>query len=171
MSTLIPPVPLANPEDQFRIEYIKSIAPLSDFDYPQVRGSEGFWVCSDVNVYLSVYESENAGMVRCVLFIFVLLIVRFVCEAVWFADLHRSHCADKAYDCQKNILSVTDLMFAFLLTLFVFLMFASTTGLIPFYLVMYLCYAWLHWVCIDSRRNNILKCFLGVFFFLIMACF
>uniref|UniRef100_A0A3Q1GBU5 Guanine nucleotide-binding protein G(s) subunit alpha n=1 Tax=Acanthochromis polyacanthus TaxID=80966 RepID=A0A3Q1GBU5_9TELE len=37
MSTLIPPVPLANPEDQFRIEYIKSIAPLSDFDYSQVR--------------------------------------------------------------------------------------------------------------------------------------
>ncbi|CAB1444012.1 unnamed protein product [Pleuronectes platessa] len=35
MSTLIPPVPLANPEDQFRIEYIKSIAPLSDFDYSQ----------------------------------------------------------------------------------------------------------------------------------------
>lgn len=37
MSTLIPPVPLANPEDQFRIDYIKSIAPLSDFDYTQVR--------------------------------------------------------------------------------------------------------------------------------------
>uniref|UniRef100_A0A673FKM4 Guanine nucleotide-binding protein G(olf) subunit alpha-like n=1 Tax=Sinocyclocheilus rhinocerous TaxID=307959 RepID=A0A673FKM4_9TELE len=28
MSTLIPPVPLANPEDQFRINYIKSIAPI-----------------------------------------------------------------------------------------------------------------------------------------------
>lgn len=54
MSTLIPPVPLANPEDQFRIEYIKSIAPLSDFDYPQVRGSEGFGVCSDVDVHVSV---------------------------------------------------------------------------------------------------------------------
>lgn len=75
-------------------------------------------MCSDVSVCVSVYESENAGMVRCVLFIFVLLIVRFVCEAVWFADLHCSHCADKAYGCQKNILSVTDLMFAFLLTLF-----------------------------------------------------
>lgn len=42
MSTLIPPVPLANPEDQFRIEYIKSIAPLSDFDYSQVRHSQSF---------------------------------------------------------------------------------------------------------------------------------
>lgn len=54
MSTLIPPVPLANPEDQFRIEYIKSIAPLSDFDYPQVRGSSAFWVCSDVDVRVCV---------------------------------------------------------------------------------------------------------------------
>ncbi|XP_045550481.1 guanine nucleotide-binding protein G(s) subunit alpha isoforms XLas isoform X2 [Salmo salar] len=35
MSTLIPPVTLANPKDQFRIEYIKSIALLSDFDYTQ----------------------------------------------------------------------------------------------------------------------------------------
>lgn len=67
---------------------------------------------------MSVYESENAGMVCCVPFIFVLLIVHFVCEAVWVADLHRSHCTDKAYGCQKNIFSVTDLMFAFLLTLF-----------------------------------------------------
>lgn len=39
MSTLIPPVPLANPEDQFRVDYIKSIAPLSDFDYTQVRSA------------------------------------------------------------------------------------------------------------------------------------
>lgn len=54
MSTLIPPVPLANPEDQFRIEYIKSIAPLSDFDYPQVRGSDGFGVCSHVDVCVSL---------------------------------------------------------------------------------------------------------------------
>nr|XP_020649184.1 guanine nucleotide-binding protein G(olf) subunit alpha isoform X1 [Pogona vitticeps] len=33
MSTLIPPVPLANQENQFRADYIKSIAPLSDFEY------------------------------------------------------------------------------------------------------------------------------------------
>ncbi|KAL7984408.1 hypothetical protein Chor_002978 [Crotalus horridus] len=36
MSTLIPPVPLANQENQFRADYIKSIAPLSDFDYTQM---------------------------------------------------------------------------------------------------------------------------------------
>ncbi|XP_061111091.1 guanine nucleotide-binding protein G(olf) subunit alpha isoform X1 [Conger conger] len=35
MSTLIPPVPLGNPGDQFRVDYIKSIAPLSDFDYTE----------------------------------------------------------------------------------------------------------------------------------------
>lgn len=38
MSTLIPPVPLANLDNQFRADYIKSIAPLSDFDYTEVRG-------------------------------------------------------------------------------------------------------------------------------------
>ncbi|XP_039540510.1 guanine nucleotide binding protein (G protein), alpha activating activity polypeptide, olfactory type 2 isoform X2 [Pimephales promelas] len=43
MSTLIPPVPLANPEDQFRIDYIKSIAPLSDFDYTQLLSIQEFF--------------------------------------------------------------------------------------------------------------------------------
>uniref|UniRef100_A0A4W3GJD5 Uncharacterized protein n=1 Tax=Callorhinchus milii TaxID=7868 RepID=A0A4W3GJD5_CALMI len=37
MSTLIPPVQLANPQHQFRLDYIRSIAPLSDFEYTQVR--------------------------------------------------------------------------------------------------------------------------------------
>ncbi|CAH7031487.1 unknown_gene_14809 [Phodopus roborovskii] len=37
MSTIIPPVPLANPENQFRSDYIKSIAPITDFEYSQVR--------------------------------------------------------------------------------------------------------------------------------------
>lgn len=35
-------------------------------------------MCSVVSVCVSVCESENAGMVCCVLVIFVLLIVRFV---------------------------------------------------------------------------------------------
>uniref|UniRef100_A0A2K6G7R3 G protein subunit alpha L n=1 Tax=Propithecus coquereli TaxID=379532 RepID=A0A2K6G7R3_PROCO len=35
MSTIIPPVPLANPENQFRSDYIKSIAPITDFEYSQ----------------------------------------------------------------------------------------------------------------------------------------
>uniref|UniRef100_A0A673NLT6 Guanine nucleotide-binding protein G(olf) subunit alpha-like n=1 Tax=Sinocyclocheilus rhinocerous TaxID=307959 RepID=A0A673NLT6_9TELE len=37
MSTLTPPVSIANPSNQPRAEYIKSIAPLSDFDYTEVR--------------------------------------------------------------------------------------------------------------------------------------
>ncbi|XP_041102101.1 guanine nucleotide-binding protein G(olf) subunit alpha-like [Polyodon spathula] len=53
MSILIPPVPLANPENQFRMDYIKSIAPLSDFDYTQeffehakkLWGDEGVKAC------------------------------------------------------------------------------------------------------------------------------
>ena len=39
MSTIIPPVPLANPENQFRSDYIKSIAPITDFEYSQVSKS------------------------------------------------------------------------------------------------------------------------------------
>ncbi|KAG8505189.1 Guanine nucleotide-binding protein G(olf) subunit alpha [Galemys pyrenaicus] len=37
MSTIIPPVPLANPENQFRSDYIKSIAPITDFEYSQPK--------------------------------------------------------------------------------------------------------------------------------------
>jgi len=37
MSTLTPPLSIANPSNQPRAEYIKSIAPLSDFDYTEVR--------------------------------------------------------------------------------------------------------------------------------------
>ncbi|XP_051693530.1 guanine nucleotide-binding protein G(olf) subunit alpha-like [Oryctolagus cuniculus] len=35
MSTIRPPVPLANPENQFRSDYIKSIAPVADSEYLQ----------------------------------------------------------------------------------------------------------------------------------------
>ncbi|XP_078019036.1 guanine nucleotide-binding protein G(olf) subunit alpha-like isoform X1 [Epinephelus lanceolatus] len=35
MGTLTPPVPLGNPGNQFRVDYIKSIAPLSDFEYTE----------------------------------------------------------------------------------------------------------------------------------------
>lgn len=36
MSMLTPPMPLGNPGNQFRVDYIKSIAPLSDFEYTEV---------------------------------------------------------------------------------------------------------------------------------------
>nr|XP_008300519.1 PREDICTED: uncharacterized protein LOC103372613 [Stegastes partitus] len=35
MSTLTPPIPLGNPSNQFRVDYIRSIAPLSDFEYTE----------------------------------------------------------------------------------------------------------------------------------------
>ncbi|KAM4718123.1 guanine nucleotide-binding protein G(olf) subunit alpha isoform 2-T2 [Anableps anableps] len=38
MSALTPPVPLGNPDNQFRVDYIKSIAPLSDFEYTEPLG-------------------------------------------------------------------------------------------------------------------------------------
>lgn len=36
MTVLTPPIPLGNPDNQFRADYIRSIAPLSDFDYTEV---------------------------------------------------------------------------------------------------------------------------------------
>ncbi|XP_077577093.1 guanine nucleotide-binding protein G(olf) subunit alpha-like isoform X1 [Stigmatopora nigra] len=35
MSTLTPPVPLSNPGNQFRVDYMTGIAPLSDFEYTE----------------------------------------------------------------------------------------------------------------------------------------
>ena len=39
MSTLTPPVKLANPNNQFRYDYIHEVATAPDFDYPQVSTS------------------------------------------------------------------------------------------------------------------------------------
>ena len=39
MSTLTPPVPLENPENQFRVDYIQDVASQPDFDYPSVSMS------------------------------------------------------------------------------------------------------------------------------------
>lgn len=36
MSTINPPVPLENPANQFRVDYIQDVASAPDFDYPQV---------------------------------------------------------------------------------------------------------------------------------------
>lgn len=36
MGTLTPPVKLANPNNQFRYDYIHEVATAPDFDYPQV---------------------------------------------------------------------------------------------------------------------------------------
>jgi guanine nucleotide-binding protein G(s) subunit alpha len=36
MSTLVPPVSLANHENQWRVDYIQDVASQPDFDYPAV---------------------------------------------------------------------------------------------------------------------------------------
>ncbi|XP_008432828.1 guanine nucleotide-binding protein G(olf) subunit alpha isoform X1 [Poecilia reticulata] len=65
MSTLIPPVPIANPENQFRIEYIKSIAPLSDFDYPQEFFDHAKKLWDDEGVKACFERSNEYQLIDC----------------------------------------------------------------------------------------------------------
>lgn len=39
MSNLVPPVELANPENQFRVDYILSVMNVPDFDFPPVSNT------------------------------------------------------------------------------------------------------------------------------------
>ena len=36
MSTLTPPIQLAEPQNQFRLDYIQDVSSSPDFDYPEV---------------------------------------------------------------------------------------------------------------------------------------
>ncbi|KAK6311233.1 hypothetical protein J4Q44_G00192880 [Coregonus suidteri] len=65
MSTLIPPVTLANPEDQFRIEYIKSIAPLSDVDYTQEFFDHAKKLWDDEGVKACFERSNEYQLIDC----------------------------------------------------------------------------------------------------------
>uniref|UniRef100_A0A673FKN8 Guanine nucleotide-binding protein G(olf) subunit alpha-like n=1 Tax=Sinocyclocheilus rhinocerous TaxID=307959 RepID=A0A673FKN8_9TELE len=65
MSTLIPPVPLANPEDQFRINYIKSIAPLSDFDYTQEFFDHAKKLWDDEGIKACYERSNEYQLIDC----------------------------------------------------------------------------------------------------------
>ncbi|XP_028833323.1 guanine nucleotide-binding protein G(olf) subunit alpha isoform X2 [Denticeps clupeoides] len=65
MSTLIPPVPLANPEDQFRIDYIKSIASLSDFDYSQEFFDHAKRLWEDEGVKACYERSNEYQLIDC----------------------------------------------------------------------------------------------------------
>uniref|UniRef100_A0A8B9GUT0 GNAS complex locus n=1 Tax=Astyanax mexicanus TaxID=7994 RepID=A0A8B9GUT0_ASTMX len=65
MSTLIPPVPLANPEGQFRIDYIKSIAPLSDFDYSQEFFDHAKKLWDDEGVKACYERSNEYQLIDC----------------------------------------------------------------------------------------------------------
>ncbi|KAG9479079.1 guanine nucleotide-binding protein G(olf) subunit alpha isoform X1 [Eleutherodactylus coqui] len=65
MSTLIPPVPLANPENQFRIDYIKSIAPLSDFDYTEEFFEHAQKLWDDDGVKACFERSNEYQLIDC----------------------------------------------------------------------------------------------------------
>nr|XP_010298311.1 PREDICTED: guanine nucleotide-binding protein G(olf) subunit alpha-like [Balearica regulorum gibbericeps] len=65
MSTLIPPVPLANPENQFRMDYIKSIAPLSDFDYTQEFFEHAKKLWDDEGVKACFERSNEYQLIDC----------------------------------------------------------------------------------------------------------
>ncbi|KAK6491935.1 guanine nucleotide-binding protein G(olf) subunit alpha isoform X1 [Huso huso] len=65
MSTLIPPVPLANPENQFRMDYIKSIAPLSDFDYTQEFFDHAKKLWDDEGVKACFERSNEYQLIDC----------------------------------------------------------------------------------------------------------
>ncbi|KAH1176740.1 guanine nucleotide-binding protein G(olf) subunit alpha isoform X1 [Mauremys mutica] len=65
MGTLIPPVPLANPENQFRMDYIKSIAPLSDFDYTQEFFEHAKKLWDDEGVKACFERSNEYQLIDC----------------------------------------------------------------------------------------------------------
>uniref|UniRef100_A0AAY4BG73 Guanine nucleotide-binding protein G(Olf) subunit alpha n=1 Tax=Denticeps clupeoides TaxID=299321 RepID=A0AAY4BG73_9TELE len=65
MSTLIPPVPLANPENQPRAEYIKSIAPLSDFDYTEEFFDHAKHLWEDEGVKACFERSNEYQLIDC----------------------------------------------------------------------------------------------------------
>eukprot|EP00079_Xenopus_tropicalis_P026148 XP_012819842.1 PREDICTED: guanine nucleotide-binding protein G(olf) subunit alpha isoform X1 [Xenopus tropicalis] len=65
MSTLIPPVSLANPENQFRVDYIKSIAPLSDFDYTQEFFDHAQKLWDDDGVKACFERSNEYQLIDC----------------------------------------------------------------------------------------------------------
>ncbi|XP_026780662.1 guanine nucleotide-binding protein G(olf) subunit alpha isoform X2 [Pangasianodon hypophthalmus] len=65
MSTLIPPVPLANPDNQFRADYIKSIAPLSDFDYTEEFFEHAKQLWDDEGVKACFERSNEYQLIDC----------------------------------------------------------------------------------------------------------
>ncbi|XP_036377303.1 guanine nucleotide-binding protein G(olf) subunit alpha isoform X2 [Megalops cyprinoides] len=65
MSTLIPPVPLANSENQFRIDYIKRVAPLSDFEYTQEFFDHAKKLWDDKGVKACFERSNEYQLIDC----------------------------------------------------------------------------------------------------------
>ncbi|XP_051738707.1 guanine nucleotide-binding protein G(olf) subunit alpha isoform X2 [Ctenopharyngodon idella] len=65
MSTLTPPVSIANPSNQPRAEYIKSIAPLSDFDYTEEFFEHAKHLWDDEGVKACFERSNEYQLIDC----------------------------------------------------------------------------------------------------------
>ncbi|XP_060679839.1 guanine nucleotide-binding protein G(olf) subunit alpha isoform X1 [Hemiscyllium ocellatum] len=65
MSTLIPPVQLANPEHQFRLDYIKSIVHLSDFEYSQEFFDHAKALWDDEGIKACFERSNEYQLIDC----------------------------------------------------------------------------------------------------------
>ncbi|XP_020364410.1 guanine nucleotide-binding protein G(olf) subunit alpha-like isoform X4 [Oncorhynchus kisutch] len=65
MSTLIPPVPIGNPANESRIDYIKSIAPLSDFDYTEEFFEHAKQLWDDEGVKACFERSNEYQLIDC----------------------------------------------------------------------------------------------------------
>uniref|UniRef100_A0A6Q2XBN0 GNAS complex locus n=1 Tax=Esox lucius TaxID=8010 RepID=A0A6Q2XBN0_ESOLU len=65
LHTLIPPVPIGNPANQSRIDYIKSIAPLSDFDYTEEFFEHAQQLWDDDGVKACFERSNEYQLIDC----------------------------------------------------------------------------------------------------------
>ncbi|XP_058620657.1 guanine nucleotide-binding protein G(olf) subunit alpha isoform X5 [Onychostoma macrolepis] len=65
MSTLTPPVSIANPSNQPRAEYIKTIAPLSDFDYTEEFFEHAKHLWDDEGVKACFERSNEYQLIDC----------------------------------------------------------------------------------------------------------
>ncbi|KAI3355001.1 hypothetical protein L3Q82_004802 [Scortum barcoo] len=65
MSMLTPPIPLGNPGNQFRVDYIKSIAPLSDFEYTEEFFEHAQKLWEDDGVKACFERSNEYQLIDC----------------------------------------------------------------------------------------------------------
>lgn len=66
MGNLAPPVELANPENQFRIDYILNLANQIDFDFPPVSNPHWLQSCFFANDFrctvVNIYKKQWTGL-------------------------------------------------------------------------------------------------------------
>ncbi|GLD69134.1 uncharacterized protein AKAME5_002044700 [Lates japonicus] len=70
MSVLTPPVPLGNPGNLFRVDYIKSIAPLSDFEYTEEFFEHAQKLWEDDGVKACFERSNEYQLIDCAKYMF-----------------------------------------------------------------------------------------------------